>query len=377
MIVLKKGLCSILLLSLAASIAWAQDSFKLSGAFSDVKDSHIVILNYVDSEGKNVKDTSMIEQGKFAFDGTTAFANKAYLSLTPLEKDSAQNRVQPDYQEFYLEKGNFQVTGTDSIQTATIIGGHAQRDYLVFNTMMGDMPEKWKQIVQDYQKLAKDKDEDALKALQEDAKVLRARMESTLDSFIFLHPNSYVSADLIHDNRTSVIEPEEFAPYYDVLSADVLASFTGRKITAKYEKAKQISIGKSFDFRQEDAEGNPFQLSSLRGKYVLVDFWASWCVPCRQENPHLLKAHAALKDKGFDIVGVSLDDNKTAWLKAVEMDELPWTQVSDLKGWKNEVALQCGITAIPQNVLLDPQGVIIAKNLRGEDVAEQLAAFIK
>lgn len=111
--------------------------------------------------------------------------------------------------------------------------------------------------------------------------------------------------------------------------------------------------------------------------YCFSDFWASWCVPCRAENPFLLKAYKELKDKNFEIVGVSLDDERANWLKAVEMDKLPWTQVSDVKGFKTEVAVRFGITAIPQNVLLDPDGKVIAKDLRGEDVNKKIAAYIK
>src|SRR5690606_16821506 len=154
-----------------------------------------------------------------------------------------------------------------------------------------------------------------------------------LDSFIFSHPDSYVALDAINDNKTMVIDPATFGKYYDPLSKRVLASFTGKKLTAKVEKAKQIAVGKSVDFTLRDDKGNEFKLSSLKGKYVLVDFWASWCVPCRAENPHLLKAYNQLKDKGFEIVGVSLDETKAAWLGAVKHDGMPWIQVSDLKGF--------------------------------------------
>ena len=110
---------------------------------------------------------------------------------------------------------------------------------------------------------------------------------------------------------------------------------------------------------------------------VLVDFWASWCGPCRQENPNVVKAYEKFKDRGFDILGVSLDDNKDKWLKAVEADKLTWTHVSDLKGWKNAAADLYGVRAIPQNVLIDPKGKIIAKNLRGDKLEEKLEELMK
>ncbi len=113
-------------------------------------------------------------------------------------------------------------------------------------------------------------------------------------------------------------------------------------------------------------------LSAFKGQYVLIDFWASWCGPCRLENPNVLKTYRKFHSKGFTVLGVSLDDHKDKWLAAIRQDGLPWTQVSDLKGWKNEVAVQYGIEGIPMNFLLDKEGKIVAKGLRGQDLEKQL-----
>ena len=131
------------------------------------------------------------------------------------------------------------------------------------------------------------------------------------------------------------------------------------------------------DITMNDTEGKPFSLSSLKGKYVLVDFWASWCGPCRGENPNIVEAYNKFKDKNFTILGVSLDEDKDAWLKAIKDDNLTWKQISDLKGWNNAAVPLYGFDAIPYNVLVDPEGKIIATSLRGSTLQLFLAKTLK
>ena len=144
-------------------------------------------------------------------------------------------------------------------------------------------------------------------------------------------------------------------------------------IERRYNVLTQFQVGKvAPDFTQNTPEGEELKLSDLRGKYILIDFWASWCGPCRRENPNVVRMYDKYKAKGFDILGVSLDRDQGRWLKAIEQDQLGWLHVSDLKGWQNAVAKQYNITSIPKTILLDPEGKIIGKNLRGPSLEQKL-----
>ena len=183
-----------------------------------------------------------------------------------------------------------------------------------------------------------------------------------------------------------LIQTTNFVPYIKDHIADLYAILEGPAKKGPFadliEKSLQSAgIGKVGsvlpEFKQNDANGKSISLSSFRGKYVLIDFWASWCGPCRAENPNVVKAFNAYKDKGFTILGVSLDQDKNKWLEAIKKDGLTWTHVSDLKYWNNAVAVQFGIQSIPANFLIDPKGVVIGRDLRGEDLEKVLASNIK
>jgi peroxiredoxin len=168
---------------------------------------------------------------------------------------------------------------------------------------------------------------------------------------------------------------KELDTLYDMLSPVYKDSRNGRHLAATLDGNQVTGVGKiAPDFSQPDTLGRMVKLSDFRGKYVLVDFWASWCGPCRAENPNVVKAYNEYKDKGFTVLGVSLDQpgKRDAWLSAIQHDGLACTQVSDLKFWNNAVVLLYNISAIPVNLLLDPQGKIVAKNLHGEALRSKL-----
>jgi peroxiredoxin len=198
-----------------------------------------------------------------------------------------------------------------------------------------------------------------------------------IDEFIRENPASIVSAYVLYRNYAYRLTPDQIRQNI----AQLDPSLHGTQYVGTLEKLivtmDKVAIGKpAIDFTAYDTEGKPLKLSDHFGKYLLIDFWAAWCGPCRKENPNLVKAYHKYKDKGFDVFGVSLDRTKEAWLKAIAKDELTWTQVSDLKYWHSEPAALYGVRAIPANFLLSPDGKIVGKNLTGEELHKKLEELL-
>jgi len=226
---------------------------------------------------------------------------------------------------------------------------------------------------------------DAQKADQALVRSLRDRFDRTVDdrnaimfAFICERPASFVSLMLIAQlNDEGRITKTKLDSLLNTLSPELQNSELGLAVADNMKIAQLNAVGtEAPDFTQNDPDGHPVSLADFRGKYVLIDFWASWCGPCRKENPTVVKAFNTFKDRNFTILGVSLDNNRQAWLAAIERDGLAWTHVSDLKGWKNQVAVAYHVENIPQNLLIDPEGKIVAKNLRGEALMQELTRLI-
>jgi peroxiredoxin len=218
---------------------------------------------------------------------------------------------------------------------------------------------------------------DSLSVLQQKFMDLQKDNNNRIKSLIRTNPNSVVSAFA----TLSLVNPDEDFAFADSMATafnqTIPQSKYTKALTTKLGSLRNLSVGQPApDISLPTPDGKNVSLSSLRGKYVLVDFWASWCGPCRQENPNVVRMYNQYKNKGFEIYGVSLDESRDKWLKAIAMDNLTWPHVSDLKGWESSAAKLYNIQAIPQTLLLDKEGKIIAKNLRGPSLEEKLASLL-
>lgn len=352
---------------LLAATSFSQIKFAIKGKITEVEPQAKMFL-YYRKNGAPAIDSTITKKGEFSFRGTISRPVKAWLELKGKHGDVW------DTQQLFLEKGMLSVRGKN-VRTARIEGGPVQGDFNKLSARLKPLETRQNAVSMSLSNRMNSSDTTGSSVIRDQLTKIYSERNIVLDNFIRNNPSSYVSLDILLERKTH-IEPVSFGPLFEVLSPTLKNSVEGKRLRELLRIAGLTDIGKPFiDFTQQTIDGKSFKLSSLRGKYILIDFWASWCGPCRAENPNMLKAYNAYKDKNFEIVAISLDDKKQAWKSAVDQDALPWIQVSDLRGFNNEVAEMYGIKAIPRNFLIDPSGKIIAKNLRGDELDKVLGSI--
>ncbi|ANI88034.1 hypothetical protein A9P82_01070 [Arachidicoccus ginsenosidimutans] len=372
-----------------------QVPFTIYGSFKNMTDiPSKVYLIYAPFLHKPT-DSAMVQNGKYQITGITEKAVGAQLSLNnPPDFKDAKSIAQ-----LILDKGELNIVSDGSFNQITVTGNGSKTQ----NEYDSILTENRKLSVEVNKEMTSDsfKTDAAFKqaTMQKFYHLLSSSLESLI-VYVRKNPNSeiapYLTYTLVSTGYVTPAMQDTLAqnipaPARQTILAKQIDSLVAKnkeraKAIAEAKEAQQkaaeekVPVGiKAPDFTENDVNGNPVSLSSFKGKYVLVDFWASWCAPCRAENPNVVKAYNEYKDKGFNILGVSLDgtSTKNAWLAAIKKDGLTWTEVSDLKGWENAAAQLYMVTAIPQNFLIDPNGVIIAKNLRGDALESKLAEIFK
>lgn len=343
--------------------------FILKGKIGSLGAPAKAYLRYALHDGPKI-DSVTLKKGKFSFKGSV---NEPVMASLFLSRDG--NPIKWPYDElmFYIDTCTVYFSSKDSMKNAVTSGSVLNADLQRYDSLMEPLR---KRFTQQAEGLAgrEDRKQDPV-MIQ-----LKQEMEAVNRRFIKDHPASLVSLNAIRymgNDASTVTAFDSLLIAYGGLDAGLRNSRKGEELLHSLNKKRILLPGMlAPDFSQPDSSGKAISLSSLRGRYVLVDFWASWCKPCRADNKELVKVYAQFRDKNFTVFGVSVDTKRDAWLKAVKDDHLSWLQVSDLKKG-NAAADLYQITGVPTTYLLDPDGVIVAKNIHGKALEELLRELLK
>ncbi|HEX7845321.1 MAG TPA: TlpA disulfide reductase family protein [Chitinophagaceae bacterium] len=377
----------VILLALFPALAFAQDKgkpFKLSGKSSNIAyPIEWVFLQYR-TNGEWKTDSVKAENGSYKFSGNIDETSMArirvkYAETEPGKKIPTVNKR--DVATIYLQPGKISVVSVDSFSNVKVKGSAAHTEYTKLMAASKPYDEKMEPLYTLYSQFAKAKEVSAREKVEAMIDSLdKIKSERVYGDYVKANPSSPLAMFALQQYAGWDIDAAKVEPLFNTLSEANKNLPSAVEFKTNLDIAKKTGIGQyAMEFTQNDTAGLPVSLSSMKGRYLLIDFWASRCGPCRAENPNLVKVFNKYKGKNFHVLGVSLDrpGQKEKWMKAIYDDKLEWTQVSDLQFWNNEVAKQYGIRAIPQNLLLDPEGKIIAKNIRGEELELKVAEAIE
>lgn len=376
-----------LLLGICILFVWTNPAISMGGAGQQLTSS-VMISGQIRQHGSRLDsgtvylrfqsdghmDSVVIRNSRFVIKDTLREASIAWLYFS-----GAPRKVKA----LFLEPGSVQFVGDlDELSEASVTGTGASlqvpfeqwnKAWMAIHLEAG----KYYEALNAASKGGKQKVPDSIRHyVDQGFLALGKKTDSSVIAFIDQYPNSPVSAYVVVNRYVNYPNEVMLDSCLQLLGAAAKSSYYGRIIRQHYEDYLKTAIGAAPGLSLPDSTGKMLDLQDFKGKYVLVDFWASWCSPCRKENPNIVAAYKTYHKAGLEILGVSLDENKKSWLAAVKKDDLQWPQVSDLQGWKSKPVITFGIKSIPFNFLLDPQGKIVGRNLRGAELEKKLAELI-
>lgn len=337
--------------------------YKISGTIDNIDDTNIYLTRLSNNDAEYL-DTAQLFAGKFEMTGSLDVPENLYILIGDEEH----------YFNAFLSNDNIKITADyDSLKNADVNGAPYQDELNAYKESLKPLNDQKDEVYKGYKDAQKNEDQALMDEYDAKWEALDEKEKEMLVSYVKGHPKSPISPYLVRRKIYvfDLEDLEEMDPVYDAsLNNSPYLIYLKKRIVG----LKLVAVGKTYtDFAMVDTSGNEISISDQDGKYRLVDFWASWCGPCRDENPNLVNMHNKYKDKNFTIIGVSFDKKGDRWKKAIVDDELNWAQMSDLKGWGSAAGKIYMINSIPSNILIDPDGVIIEKNLRGQELRTKLA----
>lgn len=339
-------------------------AFVIEGEVEGIGTSTIYLIHPEEMNGK--VDSIQVKNNKFRIKGIVEHPNVYRLAFG--ERHMPLSLI--------LEPGIFRVEGDlKDFNTLRVEGGPLQNAYNDFYELMTPISESFVAANKKLSQAKSEQDEERIQQITEDIDVIKSEYFDAAYLFVENRPADILSAMLISDILFGKPDVSKLQPIVDQFDEYVQKTSYGQKISTTLSVVAKTAVGLEAPlFTMNDDKGEPFELESLRGKYVLIDFWASWCQPCRVENPRIVKTYQEFGGPKFTILGVSIDDNQKSWKKAIEADGLIWKQVIDEGNVSNE---QYGVIAIPTNILIDPDGIIIGRNLFGKELNDRLEELLK
>jgi len=341
-----------------------ESTYFILGKIDGITEGQMIVCKQESDDAKS--DTAFAnKEGGFSFSGKLTEPVFATIYFPQAANEPSEVGI-----SLFLEADSIHIQANkNNLEEATVIGGENNKDLLAFQNLIKPFNTRMLAL-QDSMRVA-----NAVtgKDIQEQIMHLQSDRGQLVEKYINDNPKSTTAAYLAFHFYSYNPNVEKMNLVYKNMPSSQQTSFYGLKIKQIIDALNATSIGAEAPaFTAKNLEGKPISLSTFRGKYVLLDFWASWCGPCRQENPNVVKAYNLFKSKNFTILGFSLDDDKAAWNQAITNDQLTWNHASDLGGWQSTVANLYHVQSIPANFLIDPNGKIIAKDLRGDDLINTL-----